>query len=251
MRKSIGIILVCCIGTAAIGQTLRYGEKGESKIEYLEYVSKDSTIYRIGDTLYLGTPFNNNKKFSSIMRESDYFFGYTKLEKKYSWEYLVVKTIGFNESKNIADASTKSSKSDFFIFVNIEDALNSNEIVGMSHKINNNEKLYSENKIEYFEKISDTISFYKNWDKMYKAKVIGICSGIAAGGFAVAGSRVQVNNAIQYNESNLHNALYGIAGACAVTAIVCIIIDVTETKKIRDKHNRIKFTPNGVVVNLN
>jgi len=99
------------------------------------------------------------------------------------------------------------------------------------------------------------ITFYDNWDRMYKAKVIGLSTGVAAGVFSFAGSLVQSNNAAwnannPLNKKNGHIALYVAGGACGIVALVCTIINITETKKIRDKHGRINFTKDGVIINL-
>ena len=97
------------------------------------------------------------------------------------------------------------------------------------------------------------ITFWDNYDRMYKAKVAGLCTGIAAGGFCLAGGLVQVRNAgytTSQNKTKGHIALYTVGGLCGVATFTCVIIDIIETKKIRDKHDRINFTGNGVIINL-
>lgn len=116
---------------------------------------------------------------------------------------------------------------------------------------------YKENDAVYISVDSSVrfISFYENYDRLQKYKKAELISTFAAGGFVIGGAFMQVRNT-NYSVTNVNNTgnshiiLYSLGGLCGLVSIVSYIYEIREIGRIRNKHDRINFTPNGVRVNL-
>jgi len=106
--------------------------------------------------------------------------------------------------------------------------------------------------------ITAAVSFYENYNSLYKIKSMKVIFGGTAGIFTAAGvfvNQTSANNVIK-NANLLSNQTagkiyYGVAGLCAVGFFICTVAETAQWKKIRDKQERITFIGNGVTINLN
>ena len=85
---------------------------------------------------------------------------------------------------------------------------------------------------------ADTISFYKDYKTIRDARITGLCTGVAGGLLAGYG-------ATRGNANNIFTVLGGICGA---VSFICYIVEISEYNKIAQKHKRIKFTGDKVIV---
>ena len=257
MKKLALLVSISIIGLTAFSQTIKYGEKLKIKAVYTEYISKNNIVFKAGDTLRHGEPKGKKEKFSYIWQETGINSGRLSKSEISETNFIIDR---FVSDEGILWAEIKLSP---IVYIDIKKALKSGEIIEIPETekyVKNNEYQYSSinitdtNFIKWDTINARDISFYDNYNRIYKAKVIGLCSGIGAGAFAAGGLLIQSRNALfdtnpsKYNYTVAHIPMYAISGALAITSFVCVIINIVETKKIRDKHEKIRFTGNGVVI---
>jgi len=101
------------------------------------------------------------------------------------------------------------------------------------------------------------LSFYDNYHSLYKIKSAKYVFGGSACLFTAAGiitQRAAENNVIK--NANVSNSLfaakiyYSVAGLCVFGSLICTALEIKELKKITDKHKKIGFTGNGVIIYL-
>ena len=255
MSKRIALaISISFIGLVAFSQTIKYEEISESTVwsTYTEYVLKNGTVLKAGDIIRLGEPKYEDGKYDCIRRGG----------KEAKWR-RVPKT-DINGTKVIIDrfityngiiwAEIKLSPP---IHIDIEKALKSGEVAEIikpdeyAENNNNQHDTVQITGIDTAIWVESSISFYENWDRIHKLKVTAIFTGIGGAGFAVGGAISQVREAAGKSPqdiSKLHIPLYIVGGAFALTSFVCMIVEIAEIGKIRDKHQKIRFTGNGVVI---
>jgi len=96
-------------------------------------------------------------------------------------------------------------------------------------------------------KQDSAISFYDNYHKLYKAEINAFAFSVAGGLFVGLGAAKPIKG--RRNES-LNNIFYYAGGICCLVSLVNYFKIFDETRLIRNKHKKITFTPNGVIVNF-
>ena len=240
MKKLVLVLLLIITGNS-FSQSIQYGIPATKK-KYERYVSKDGFVFTIGDTIELGTPSNEDVY---VYVENEYSAGnsgdYTVRNKL--GEICRIKHLKPSEKGNMI------AYTDNNLLVFIEYAIKTQEIINLYTHL---EKIPVATP-QFLPIDNNSISFAENYNNIFKYKIMAPAFAVAGAGLTTWGGILLGRSAVKTNFSDKETGgvVLCVAGGClAVTSLVMYICEIGEYKKIRDKHKKIQFTGNGVVVEL-
>jgi len=121
------------MGFEAIAQTAKYGENGRG--DYDEYISKDGSVYKVGEKLKIGTPQGLNKTFTFILEGDGILVAPTSCPAaRGGMEYEIKSFRAGNKAQGYKIWSKmKCNALALPLIVDFENALQSGELIGYGY----------------------------------------------------------------------------------------------------------------------